>query len=216
MSKSIVIDKESYTCTKKKLKKSLEAKGVSFTLSEVSDILAQSFGFKNEFDMQRNYFDLNRIVNKPTVQKQEIKVTKENIDGYVNINVDIILPQDRFSPTFDELLISQLDDYTKDIKGHILIAGSAGVGKTTMMRMLKSKKRILSFGDINEFEYDPEEDIYSKRQLDLINHAKTPIIFCIHNKRNSKGLEVLKSMSQDFDNRKIQYVININVIKNKS
>jgi len=216
MSKPIVIDKESYTCTKKKLKKSLEAKGVSFTLSEVSDILAQSFGFKNEFDMQRNYFDLNRIVSKPTVQKQEIKVTKENIDGYVNINIEITLPPDQFAPRFDELLISQLDDYTKDIKGHILIAGSAGVGKTTMMRMLKSKKQILSFGDINEFEYDPEEDIYSKRQLDLINHTKTPIIFCIHNKRNSKGLEVLRSMSQDFDNRKIQYVININVIKNKS
>ncbi len=57
MSKSIVIDKESYTRTKKKLKKSLEAKGASFTLSEVSDILAQSFGFKNEFDMHKNYFE---------------------------------------------------------------------------------------------------------------------------------------------------------------
>ena len=57
MSKSIIIDKESFTRTKKKLKKSLEAKGVSFTLSEVSDILAQSFGYKNEFDMQKRYFE---------------------------------------------------------------------------------------------------------------------------------------------------------------
>lgn len=64
MSKSIVIDKESYTRTKKKLKKSLEAKGVSFTLSEVSDILAQSFGFKNEFDMHKNYFESLEQISK--------------------------------------------------------------------------------------------------------------------------------------------------------
>ena len=73
MSKSIVIDKENYTRTKKKLKKSLEAKGCSFTLSEVSDILAQSFGFKNEFDIKdwfqslnekRSFIDLN-LLKKP-------------------------------------------------------------------------------------------------------------------------------------------------------
>lgn len=67
MSKSIVIDKESYTRTKKKLKKSLEAKGVSFTLSEVSDILAQSFGFKNEFDMHKNYFESLEQISKQEV-----------------------------------------------------------------------------------------------------------------------------------------------------
>ena len=78
MSKSIVIDKENYTRTKKKLKKSLEAKGCSFTLSEVSDILAQSFGFKNEFDMQKNYFE-----------KLDLKISNSNVsikDWFQSLN----------------------------------------------------------------------------------------------------------------------------------
>lgn len=215
MSKSIVIDKKNYTCTKKKLKKSLDAKGVSFSLSEVSDILAQSFGFKNEFDMQKNYFNLNETVNTSQVKEQEIKITKENIDGYVNINVDIILPASQISPRFNERLISEIDSYTKDVKGHILIAGRAGVGKTTMMRMLKRKKQMLSFGDINEFEYDPEEDVFSKDQLALISKSQKPIIFCINSCINSNGLETIKIRDSDFDSKTIQYVININVIKNK-
>jgi len=87
MSKSIVIDKESYTRTKKKLKKSLEAKGVSFTLSEVSDILAQSFGFKNEFDMHKKYFEsLNEIPKSEVVsltseQESLLRFMGEPSDG---------------------------------------------------------------------------------------------------------------------------------------
>lgn len=56
MSKEILINKETFTCTKKKMKSALKNKGFELSLSEVANLLAQSFGYKNEFEMQNAYF----------------------------------------------------------------------------------------------------------------------------------------------------------------
>lgn len=56
MSKEILINKETFTCTKKKMKSALKNKGFELSLSEVANLLAQSFGYKNEFEMQNSYF----------------------------------------------------------------------------------------------------------------------------------------------------------------
>lgn len=148
MSKSIVIDKESYTRTKKKLKKSLEAKGCSFTLSEVSDILAQSFGFKNEFDMQKNYFE-----------KLDLKISNSNVsikDWFQSLN-------EKRSYIDLNLLKKPLKD---TLKGNVIVYGTTNTGKTTIVDYICNK---LIFKKIETLEYHIDEDI-SNNESDLRKH----------------------------------------------
>lgn len=148
MSKSIVIDKESYTRTKKKLKKSLEAKGCSFTLSEVSDILAQSFGFKNEFDMQKNYFE-----------KLDLKISNSNVsikDWFQSLN-------EKRSYIDLNLLKKPLKD---TLKGNVIVYGPTNTGKTTIVDYICNK---LILKKIETLEYHIDEDI-SNNESDLRKH----------------------------------------------
>ena len=148
MSKSIVIDKENYTRTKKKLKKSLEAKGCSFTLSEVSDILAQSFGFKNEFDMQKNYFE-----------KLDLKISNSNVsikDWFQSLN--------KKRSYIDLNLLKKLLKDT--LKGNVIVYGPTNTGKTTIVDYICNK---LIFKKIETLEYHIDEDI-SNNESDLRKH----------------------------------------------
>lgn len=148
MSKSIVIDKESYTRTKKKLKKSLEAKGCSFTLSEVSDILAQSFGFKNEFDMQKNYFE-----------KLDLKISNSNVsikDWFQSLN-------EKRSYIDLNLLKKPLKD---TLKGNVIVYGPTNTGKTTIVNYICNK---LIFKKLETLEYHIDEDIINN-EGDLRKH----------------------------------------------
>lgn len=148
MSKSIIIDKENYTRTKKKLKKSLEAKGCSFTLSEVSDILAQSFGFKNEFDMQKNYFE-----------KLDLKISNSNVsikDWFQSLN-------EKRSYIDLNLLKKPLKD---TLKGNVIVYGPTNTGKTTIVDYICNK---LILKKIETLEYHIDEDI-SNNESDLRKH----------------------------------------------
>lgn len=87
MSKKIVINKETFTCTKKKIKSLLKNKGLELSLSEVANLLSQSFGYKNEFDMQNNYF---KIVDKKTnkIEEEHSEIiesiyTEKTPEGYI-------------------------------------------------------------------------------------------------------------------------------------
>lgn len=148
MSKSIIIDKENYTRTKKKLKKSLEAKGCSFTISEVSDILAQSFGFKNEFDMQKNYFE-----------KLDLKISNSNVnikDWFQSLN--------KKRSYIDLNLLKKLLKDT--LKGNVIVYGPTNTGKTTIVDYICNK---LIFKKIETLEYHIDEDI-SNNESDLRKH----------------------------------------------
>ena len=254
MSKNILNNQESFTRTKKKLKKLLEEKGLKLTLCETSDILAKALGFKNTFDMNKNYFESNKIENnqmedvigynenhkkqldsimkKPSEGlkmiagrnidgmsnhqkniKQIVSIKKEKDGDKIKLNIDIKLPYNQFSPKFNDELIENLSKSIQDLKGHIIITGKAGVGKTTLMRKLKRKKSILSFGDINEIEFDPEEEVFNHQHLDTINNSKKNIIFCIHECRNIDVLENIKKINSDFNTNSVQYIINIKVLK---
>jgi len=148
MSKSIIIDKENYTRTKKKLKKSLEAKGCSFTLSEVSDILAQSFGFKNEFDMQKNYFE-----------KLDLKISNSNVsikDWFQSLN-------EKRSFIDLNLLKKPLKD---TLQGNVIVYGPTNTGKTTIVNYICNK---LIFKKLETLEYHIDEDIINN-EGDLRKH----------------------------------------------
>lgn len=161
MSKSIVIDKESYTRTKKKLKKSLEAKGCSFTLSEVSDILAQSFGFKNEFDMQKNYFE--KVDNTPLYNNSNIRVILKNDSPWLDETVIFKDPNGKPMPynifknkdnyhNLERILSTKLN-----LKGNIIIYGKANTGKTTLVDFIYDK---MKYSKLKTLEYYIEEDIF--------------------------------------------------------
>lgn len=148
MSKSIVIDKESYTRTKKKLKKSLEAKGCSFTLSEVSDILAQSLGFKNEFDMQKNYFE-----------KLDLKISNSSVNT-----------KDWFQLLNEKRSYIDLNLLKKSIKstlqGNVIVYGPMNTGKTTIVDYIYNE---LSFKKLETLEYHIDEDVINN-EGDLRKH----------------------------------------------
>jgi len=254
MSKNILNNQESFTRTKKKLKKLLEEKGLKLTLCETSDILAKALGFKNTFDMNKNYFESNKIENLqkedgigynenyktqlesiikkppeglkiiagrnidgmsvPKENRKQIVSIKKEIDGNkIKLNIDIKLPYDQFSPQFDEKIIDDLSKNIKNLNGHILITGKAGAGKTTLMKKLKKRKSILSFGDINELEFDPEEEVFNQEHLEIINNSKENIIFCIHECRNIDVLDNIKNINTNFNTDSIKYIINIKVLK---
>lgn len=212
MSKEIFINKETFTCTKKKMKSALEKKGISLSLSDVSNLLAQSFGFKNEYEMQKIYFEKNSMISEK--QKQKVNIIKKNDGEKTLINLEIYLPYDNFSPVFDKQIIDTLDKYINNINGHILITGKAGSGKTILMKALKKKKSIFSPIDFKEFNYDPEEEVFSKEHLDIISKSEKNIVFCFHDMLDISGLDVIKKINKDFNLSRIQYVININIIRN--
>lgn len=250
MSKNILNNQESFTRTKKKLKKILDEKGLKLTLCETSDILAKALGFKNTFDMNKNYFESNKIENihkedgidykiplesimkKPSEGlkiisgrnidgmsgpkeniKQIISIKKEKDGNKIKLNIDIKIPYNQFSPQFDDKVIDDLSKNIKNLNGHILITGKAGVGKTTLMRKLKKRKSILSFGDINELEFDSEEEVFNQEHLEIISKSKENIIFCIHECRNTDVLDNIKKINTNFNTDSIEYIININILK---
>lgn len=151
MSKSIIIDKENYTRTKKKLKKSLEAKGCSFTLSEVSDILAQSFGFKNEFDMQKNYFEKFDLTILNTNSSINLKNSLNSLNGKKRNYIDLNL----------------LNTFMKNkLQGNIIVYGRMNTGKTTIVNYIHNK---LSLKKLETLEYHIDEDIINN-EGDLRKH----------------------------------------------
>lgn len=158
MSKSIVIDKESYTRTKKKLKKSLEAKGCSFTLSEVSDILAQSFGFKNEFDMQKNYFEKIESLNNTSPWSDE-RLSFKTPNGKI-IPYNIFENKDNYH-NLEKILSTKLN-----LKGNIIIYGKTNTGKTTLVDFICNK---MKHSKLKNLEYYIEEDINFEKS-DLGKH----------------------------------------------
>lgn len=238
MSSNILNDQESFTRTKKKLKKLLEDKGLKLSLCETSDLLAKALGFKNTFDMQKNLNEkpkeeakLNesntespwdnsplRFFTKDGKEycfsnSQKYTIEKETIDGIKNINIILPIPHNGYRPNFSEGLINEVANSLVNINGHVIITGRAGVGKTTLMRELKNRKNILSFGDINDVEYDPEEEVFSHKHLELINNSDRNILFCLHDGLINKGIKMVKLINSDFNINNIQYVINIKLIK---
>lgn len=53
-SNNITLNNQNLTVSKKNLKKALEAMGIEITLSNSANILAQTFGFKHEHELQEN------------------------------------------------------------------------------------------------------------------------------------------------------------------
>lgn len=53
-SNDIILNSQNLTVSKKNLKKSLAALGVDITLSNSANVLAQTFGFKHEHELQEN------------------------------------------------------------------------------------------------------------------------------------------------------------------
>ena len=218
MSKSIVIDKKNYTCTKKKLKKSLDAKGVSFTLSEVSDILAQSFGFKNEFDMQRNYFEsLNEIPKSevgprsPWIDNTPAVFNGQNGKSFEYIPEDINKSdtETNSKSSIDQIMSMLKKIDVKNTGGNIIIAGKPGVGVTMLLnKVLDSNPRfetiehhehILSLNGDVRTENDLKD--ISKRNSKGIN-----VVFGIHANSKEVALERIKLLSPDFDTNSIRYL----------
>jgi len=67
MKNNLVINDANFTRTKKKLKKSLEKEGISLPLSKIGEILADSLGFKNTFDIQTLFTVLFVIIYIPYI-----------------------------------------------------------------------------------------------------------------------------------------------------
>lgn len=90
MSKNILNNQESFTRTKKKLKKNLEDKGLKLSLCEISDILANALGYKNTFDINKNYFELlkkeqeENLINMMKIPEGCKIFSGKTIDGMSN------------------------------------------------------------------------------------------------------------------------------------
>jgi len=221
MSRSIVIDKKSYTCTKKKLKKSLEAKGVSFTLSEVSDILAQSFGFKNEFDMQKNYFNSNHRelenllslnpsidTSNPFDRPLKSKLFVADIAPASKGVVDIIGRNRSFVNI--EKVISAIK--LNDLKGNIVVTGATGSGVSHLVSSILANSNKKDLRTINKNHNEKGSFGYARKKGDLknvplLNKEGENFIFGVYGNSKNEALGNIGQIEPNFILDSIDYIV---------
>lgn len=87
MKNNLVINDENFSRTKKKLKKSLEKEGVNLSLSRIGEILAQSLGFQNVFDIQQNIPAKSNTDNLKTKYLDDIIYIYEIFYKYLNFDI---------------------------------------------------------------------------------------------------------------------------------
>ena len=68
--------------SKKNLKKALEAMGIEITLSNSANILAQTFGFKHEHELQEN---LKKAIRRGRTTQHEIEELSRLYESYVEL-----------------------------------------------------------------------------------------------------------------------------------
>jgi len=151
MSKDILINEESFTRTKKKLKKILEEKGLKVSLCETSEILANSLGFKNTFEMQRIVFSKVEKISHPPLYEvmpclpNSSKPSNENIipDSLLKPYTDNQQGWIDIKPYEKELNIIKRPDLSQlsslglsyeNIKGNIMVYGLKTSGKDELIK----------------------------------------------------------------------------------
>lgn len=87
MNNNLVINDENFSRTKKKLKKSLEKEGVNLSLSKVGELLAQSLGFQNVFDIQQNLPSKSNSDNLTKKYLDDIVYIYETFSKYLNFDI---------------------------------------------------------------------------------------------------------------------------------
>ena len=148
MSQDILINEESFTRTKKKLKKLLEEKGLNVSLCEASEILSKSLGFKNTFELQRSVFsNIEKISNSPLHETKQclpkssketiitnthLKPYTDNQQGWIDLKpykkeISIIKRADLSQ-------ISSLGLSYENIKGNIMVYGLKTSGKEQLVK----------------------------------------------------------------------------------
>lgn len=235
MSKKIYIDQNSFTRTKKKLKVSLEEQGISLSLSQVATVLAQSFGFKNEHEMQKLYFneiikdDVNTSLESSNLKRSEeeiktLELIEKNKKGYLIEHTSyedydfieltyrsINKPFEEYYKMVDDLLNNNYIDINK--KGNFIIAGATGSGKTTLLRKIKEKnKRLISLESIKESNYS-EEEVRDITDIEVINeNSDFNIIFSFHATSCFNAIQRLKLIGESSADKLLKntkYIIHI-------
>ena len=89
MKNNLVINDANFTRTKKKLKKSLEKEGISLPLSKIGEILADSLGFQNTFDIQKNLLNI----------EESTSLSKKYLDDIIYILEEFLKYMIEHTPT---------------------------------------------------------------------------------------------------------------------
>lgn len=87
MKNNLVINDANFTRTKKKLKKSLEKEGISLPLSKIGEILADSLGFQNTFDIQKNLLNIEESTSLSKKYLDDIIYILEEFSKYLNYDM---------------------------------------------------------------------------------------------------------------------------------
>lgn len=200
MKKPIIIDNETFTRSKKKLQKILKEKELHFSLSEVSNILAQTFGFKNEYDFQQNY---SLFLDK----KEALPIQNNKIKSQNYINYEKMIDQNNLF--FKEM---------KKRKGTVFISGPTGKGKTTLSEYLSKlvfnhHKKLhiietskIEIDQLNNFNYKFNFKTGIGKGSLIKDHAKTtPTIISVGDivEHDFSGLKIENRMKDESDYIKI-------------
>ncbi len=198
MSSNILNNQESFTRTKKKLKKILEEKGLNLTLCETSDILAKALGFKNTFDINKNYFDVKS-------QKPD-EITNNIVDDNERL-ANKAFQAKELKKDIRQMLNKVI---LKNFKGNIVIAGKVGSGVSTIIDEVLSfdNKKILTINDTQELFYI-KGDVRTKEDLNKVaslNKEGKNVVFGIHGNSKETALSRLRVFESNFDFESIQYL----------
>lgn len=87
MKNNLVINDANFTRTKKKLKKSLEKEGISLPLSKIGEILADSLGFQNTFDIQKNLLNIEESTSLSKKYLDDIIYILEEFLKYITYDM---------------------------------------------------------------------------------------------------------------------------------
>lgn len=87
MTNNLIINDENFTRTKKKLKKALEKEGISLPLSKIGEILADSLGFQNTFDIQKNLLNTEDTSSLVKKYLDDIIYISEEFSKYLNYDM---------------------------------------------------------------------------------------------------------------------------------
>ena len=214
MKEHILLDEPKIKKMTKRIKKSLEEFGLNLKQSEVSEIIAKSLGFKNDYEL-RNF--ISQVKNSENLsisfnnQNDVVKVSNPNFKindkyqmliRYENGKKIINIVFNRRHPDiindkvyYNEFIKNLYENYLKNINGNILICGTAGSGKTLMTSKIKeisknSNNKLISIEDFKT-EHVLEEELRNPEDFDIINeHRRENLIFSIHG-RSQEDLAII-------------------------
>ena len=153
-SNDIILNSQNLTVSKKNLKKSLAAMGIDITLSNSANVLAQTFGFKHEHELQENLKSI--VFQQDTYELSELfEMGIHLVKKYQNNASDIFDSKNSGMYSFSERSVYKIREINNVFKSNkdLIIKNGINLQHLQVVRSLYNQVTLRNLGKENHDLY---------------------------------------------------------------